>query len=151
VIRTYPGAEDYFLRVSFKDETSLQFRFEKEIDGQQFVRDRVGGLAKGHLIIGGRKFFYLGYSMSALKEHAVWFMSPFLHSDGTKVTPESIRSSLGTFTKVLKCPSLYGARMSQAFSATEPSVTVESAELILIDDIERNGSCFTDGMCHVQL
>lgn len=35
--------------------------------------------------------------------------------------------------------------MSQLFSATEPTVTVEANEVIYAPDIVRNGSVFTDG------
>ena len=37
--------------------------------------------------------------------------------------------------------------MSQAFTATEPSITLDLAdEIIILPDIERNGSNFTDGV-----
>ena len=36
--------------------------------------------------------------------------------------------------------------MSQAFTATEPSITLEVEEAIMQPDIERNGSTFTDGI-----
>ncbi len=130
--------------MAFTDERNLQYRFDRDIDGQAFVRERVGGILRSGLLIGGRQFRFLAYSMSALKEHSVWFMSPF-RFNMEKVTPESIRSNLGTFDNVIRFPSLYGARMSQAFSATEPSVTVEADRVLVIPDVWRNESCFTDG------
>lgn len=39
-----------------------------------------------------------------------------------------------------------GARIGQAFSSTDFSVTATVQELIKTPDIERNGFCFTDGM-----
>ena len=63
------------------------------------------------------------------------------------VDAESIRASLGDFSKVIDCPARYGARLSQAFSTTEASITVEAEELLQIPDIRSgSGSYFTDGV-----
>lgn len=46
----------------------------------------------------------------------------------------------------------YGARMSQAFTATEPSITLSvEDEIIVDDDIEYNGQLFTDGIGDISL
>ena len=73
VIRAY-GVENQesFLRVSFVDEGGLHIRFDHEIDGREFVRARVGSILLDGLEIAGRKFEFLAYSQSALKEHSVW-------------------------------------------------------------------------------
>jgi RNA-dependent RNA polymerase len=82
-----------------------------------------------------------------LKEHAVWFINPFVGDDGRVVDAESIRSSLGNFSNVIDCPARYGARLSQAFSTTEASITVEAEELLQIPDKRSiSGSYFTDGV-----
>ncbi|KDN43471.1 hypothetical protein RSAG8_06060, partial [Rhizoctonia solani AG-8 WAC10335] len=39
-----------------------------------------------------------------------------------------------------------GARIAQAFSSTDLSISVSVEEILPIPDIERNGSCFTDGV-----
>lgn len=44
------------------------------------------------------------------------------------------------------CPALYGARLSQAYTTTDKSITLQSDEIIEIPDITRNGSVFTDGV-----
>ena len=73
VIRAY-GVENQekFLRVSFVDEGGLHIRFDREIDGREFIQDRVGSALFDGLEIAGRKFEFLAYSQSALKEHSVW-------------------------------------------------------------------------------
>jgi RNA-dependent RNA polymerase len=139
------GYEGFFIRVQFSDESSLKYNFKKEVDGPSFIRDRVGGTLRAGIIVGGRRFEFLAYSMSALKEHAVWFMCSF-KKGGELVTPDSVRASLGNFEKVRRQPSLYGARLSLAFTATTASVTIRPSEMREIDDIKSaSGSCMTDG------
>jgi RNA-dependent RNA polymerase len=151
VIRAYPEHHDHFLRVSFMDEARLQYRFDREVDGRAFIKTRVGHILKEGLGIAGRQFQFLAYSQSALKEHAVWFVSPFHDSRHGYVDASAIIKSLGSFAvtydpKLVYCPARYGARISQAFTATDPSISVEIDEIFHENDIERNNSCFTDGV-----
>lgn len=46
VIRIYKNNQDCFLRVNFMDEERLQYRFEREVDGQEFVERHVGRYLK---------------------------------------------------------------------------------------------------------
>ncbi|KAJ7172136.1 RNA dependent RNA polymerase-domain-containing protein [Mycena filopes] len=123
IIRRYQGYEEKFLRVDFRDEDKLQYRWAREVDGSNFVHERVGGILKNGLFLGGRKWEFLAYSTSALRGHAVWFMHPFQDDNGTWITSEVIRRGVGDFVGLLlKCPSKYAARLAQAFTATDPSV-----------------------------
>lgn len=73
VIRSYePSNHSSFLRVNFEDEGGLTYRFERDVDGAEFTRKRVGGVLHDGLKIAGRDFHFLAYSQSALKEHSVW-------------------------------------------------------------------------------
>lgn len=73
VIRRYDSTnQDNFLRVEFRDEDKLQFRFGKDVDGAEFIESRLGPIMGDGLVIAGRKFRFLAYSQSALKEHSVW-------------------------------------------------------------------------------
>lgn len=73
VIRRYhPDHHESFLRVSFVDEGRLQYRFDRDLDGRAFVRSRLGPLLLNNLDIAARRFQFLAYSQSALREHAVW-------------------------------------------------------------------------------
>ncbi|KAJ7655119.1 RNA-directed RNA polymerase 2 [Mycena polygramma] len=155
VIRSFdPKNHESFLRVSFEDEGSLKYRFDKELDCVAFTRRRVGEfLIDNGLTIAGRKFKFLAYSQSALKEHAVWFVRSFRDVDGTLVTAESIIGNLGSFDglefdpKLMYCPARYAARLSQAFTATD-STTIEVEEVTEIDDISDalQKYHFTDGV-----
>jgi RNA dependent RNA polymerase. len=112
VIRTYPNHHDYFLRVSFVEESRLQYRFDREVDGRAFVWQRFWPFlsARGGLDVAGRSFKFLAYSQSALKDHAVWFVAPFDHESKGRVDASSIIRSLGNFTnldfdpKLIYCP-----------------------------------------------
>jgi len=148
VIRKYTGYEDFFVRVDFRDEDRLQFRWAREVDGAPFLNDRVGGILKAGFELGGRRFEFLAYSSSALREHAVWFMNPFSHPQYGWVNSESIRESLGNFkdTDLLKCPSKYAARLAQAFTATDPSVKISRDQWENVPDLGQKPYLHTDGV-----
>ena len=142
VFRRYPNRHSCFIRVTFEEETRLQLRFDREVDGATFVKKRYGTiLRETGLKIAGRRYWFLAYSQSALKEHSVWFMRPFRNEDGTLVDPASIIDSLGDFDnapdrKLIYCPGRYGARISQAFTSTDSGVSIEPEEIREIPDIE---------------
>ncbi|KAG9048828.1 hypothetical protein FS837_011911 [Tulasnella sp. UAMH 9824] len=149
VLRQYPAHQEYFLRVNFTDEDKLHFRWDREVDGARFVKERVGGVLEQGLNIAGRRFEFLAYSNSALREHAVWFSAPFQEPDGGWITAQSIRDGLGDFEfkNLERQPAKLAARMSQAFTATEPSIALSlDGDIPIVDDIERNKSKFTDGV-----
>jgi RNA-dependent RNA polymerase len=141
VFRRYPDRHSCFIRVTFEEETRLQLRFDREVDGAAFVKRRYGTiLRETGLKIGGRMYWFLAYSQSALKEHSVWFMRPFRNEDGILVDPAIIIDSLGDFdnapdSKLIYCPGRYGARISQAFTSTESSVSIEPEEIRGVLDI----------------
>ncbi|KAJ3556934.1 hypothetical protein NM688_g1751 [Phlebia brevispora] len=154
VIRAYPGNHTSFLRVSFVDETDLHYRFDREIDGRSFIARRVGTILTEGLDIAERHFDFLAYSQSALKEHAVWFVKEFIGGDGQRVNARTIIEDLGTFRNLpqdptlMRCPARYGARVSQAFTATDSSVAMEAEEVLITDDIKdvTGKWTFTDGV-----
>ncbi|KAG8719642.1 hypothetical protein FRC09_010851 [Ceratobasidium sp. 395] len=104
------------------------------------------GIFLAGLVIGDRRYTLLGYSQSGMRDHACLFSSRFVF-EGSEITPASIRSSLGDFTKVIDCPARYGARMSQAFSSTDPSIVIPRPCIKPIVDIktEKGDFEFSDG------
>ncbi|KAF8633988.1 hypothetical protein AX15_001164 [Amanita polypyramis BW_CC] len=160
VIRSYnPSNHTSFLRVNFMDEGGLTYRFDRDIDGRDFTKRRVGGFLANGLTIAGRHFRFLAYSQSALKEHSVWFVRDFFDPEHGRVTAETIIASLGQFSdltydkELIFCPARYAARLSQAFTATDASVKVEIEEIQMINDIKTTDEkyCFTDGVGTVSL
>ena len=142
VFRRYPDRHSCFIRVTFEEETRLQLRFDREVDGATFVKKRYGTiLRETGLKIAGRWYWFLAYSQSALKEHSVWFMRPFRNEDGVLVDPAFIIDSLGDFdnsldSKLIYCPGRYGARISQAFTSTDSGVSIQPEEIREVPDVE---------------
>ncbi|KAI0703549.1 RdRP-domain-containing protein [Cytidiella melzeri] len=146
VIRQFEGYEEHFIRVDFRDEDHLHYRWERDTDGTSILRDRVGGTLKNGFELAGRQFEFLAYSSSALREHAVWFISPFQHPKRGWVDAASIRIGLGTFASVSKSPSKLAARMAQAFTATDPSVEIAVDQWEIVEDLGANPYLHTDGV-----
>ena len=128
VIRLYqdhaPALAERFIRVEFRDEDHLSYRWDGDVDGARFLQRRVGTILRRGFELGGREFEFLAYSTSALREHSVWFVSPFRDPIDGYVTAERIRSSLGDFSELLRTPSKYAARIAQAFTATDRSIKI---------------------------
>ncbi|KAG6332429.1 hypothetical protein ID866_6657 [Astraeus odoratus] len=147
VIRDFKGYEDFFLRVSFRDEDRLQYRWTRDVNGLHLLQTRVGQTLKQGFDLAGRHFDFLAYSQSALKAHTVWFVSPFYHKEREQwVTAGSIRNSLGDFRKDILYPSRYGARIALAFTSTDPSIKIHKDRWSEIPDIKDRGVVFTDGV-----
>ena len=61
VLRAYPREHhECFLRVSFMDDGSVPYRFDRETDSRGFVRSRVGKALKEGLEVAGKRFYFLG-------------------------------------------------------------------------------------------
>lgn len=112
----YHYASDHFLRLDFADEERLQMRWDRDVLGDLFVKERVGGILQNPLNIAGRDFEFLGYSNSGLREHSVricsgtfwlskinqnlqvWFVAPFLSKEKENITAERIRERIMGFS-----------------------------------------------------
>ncbi|KAI0064493.1 RdRP-domain-containing protein [Artomyces pyxidatus] len=123
-----PDLIENFVRVDFRDEDRISYRWDREVDGTWFLQQRVGKILKEGFDLGGKHFEFLGYSTSALREHAVWFVARFRDPEEGYVTAESIRQSLGDFSELTTKPSRYAARIAQAFTATDPSIVLKKGE-----------------------
>lgn len=76
-------------------------------------------------------------------------MAPFKYSENgrsERVTAQSIRDSIGDFSKLSHYPARKAARISQAFSATAPSVTLRSEDILEVPDKTFGNTNFTDGV-----
>nr|KAF9074881.1 RNA dependent RNA polymerase-domain-containing protein [Rhodocollybia butyracea] len=157
IVRRYAGYEDNFIRVAFCDEDRLRLRWDRDFDGHRFLEERIGGILQGFQL-GGRHFEFLAYSSSALREHSVWFMTPFNHPNEGLVTAQKIRDSIGDFAvpegievdlddpPLIYRPSKYAARLAQAFTATESSVKIRKGEWEIIPDMGKEPYLHTDGV-----
>ena len=93
VLRRF-GNHECFLRVSIQDEgRRSKLRQELEMDISLLLQSRFRVLLTRGLHLGGRQYDFLGYSMSGLKEHSVWFVTPF-ESDTGRMDAAKIRKKL---------------------------------------------------------
>jgi RNA-dependent RNA polymerase len=145
VIRKFPGFEQNFIRVDFRDENRTQFRWEQDVNGMSLLQERVGDTLKKGFTLAGRHLEFLAYSSSALREHAVWFVLPFSYKK-KEVTAQSIRDSLGNFSRDQNKPAKLAARMAQAFTATNPGVTIRRDQWEEISDLGNEPYLHTDGV-----
>ncbi|KAJ2933930.1 hypothetical protein H1R20_g3155, partial [Candolleomyces eurysporus] len=152
IIRKYSKHSDHFIRVDFRDEDRLPYRWDRSVDPTAFLQSRVGGILKGGFFLGGRHFEFLGYSNSGLREHEVWFMFPidcFSTTTGetVRVDGQYIWNEIGDFhgTLLMKQPSKYAARIAQAFTSTESSTSIDRLEWEEVEDLGQKPYLFTDG------
>ena len=92
VLRRF-GNHECFLRVSIQDERRSKLRREPGIEISKLLQSRFGVLLTHGLHLGGRQYEFLGYSMSGLREHSVWFVTPF-ESNGELMNAAKIREKL---------------------------------------------------------
>lgn len=152
VMRTYADNIESFIRVSFVEENDLRYQHDRELNGPAFVKDWVSPILRGGITIAGRSFKFLAYSQSALKSHTVWFVSDFIDAQDDKITAATIIERLGNFEgldydkQLIYCPARYAARISQAFTTTDSSISVPAEEILVAEDITNDRYCFTDGV-----
>lgn len=155
VLRTYTDSHDYFLRVTFAEENGDNFAYERDVNQDHIYarfRDymiKTAGGEGGRLIIGDRVFSFLGFSGASLRNHTCWFMAPFYHK-GELIDAPTLISKLGDFSHITT-PGKCAARIGQAFSNTFKSIHVPTSSEIRINDVERNGRCFSDGCGTISL
>lgn len=98
VIRHFKEHADRFLRVQFVDEarTRLSASFDDTIESSNSALcDRVFEVLKNGIQIGRRRYDFLAFSSSQLRDHGCWFFAPT-----RELNPTLIRQWMGTFDHV---------------------------------------------------
>jgi hypothetical protein len=93
VLRRF-GHHESFLRVSFQDENGSKLRRDPNISITGLLKSRFRPLLIDGFRLAGRKFDFLGYSMSGLKEYSLWFVNPFQGDDNLTMDATRIRDQL---------------------------------------------------------
>jgi len=93
VLRKF-GNNECFLRVSFQDENGSKLRGDFETSISDLLAERYRPILLNGCRVAGREYSLLGYSMSGLKEHSMWFVTPFKDAGGKQWDAETIRDSL---------------------------------------------------------
>ena len=96
-----------FLRVSFQDENGSKLRRDLGTSITELLGKRYRPVLLNGCKVAGRLYQMLGYSMSGLKEHSLWFVTPFRDDQGRLLDAETIRESL---VNAVSCPRLPRAR-----------------------------------------
>ncbi|PBK99203.1 RdRP-domain-containing protein [Armillaria gallica] len=146
VLRRY-NKNDAFLRVLFQDEDKGKPRREESVSIDELLVKRYSPILTGGVIVAGRQFDFLGYSMSGLREYSFTFVTPF-EFRGRRIDADAIRGELGDFTKAAYRPALLGARWGQMFSNSMPSVEISPDMITDIPDrtsVSGVNALFTDG------
>ncbi|SJL03501.1 uncharacterized protein ARMOST_06857 [Armillaria ostoyae] len=163
VLRRYKK-NDAFLRVSFQDEDKGKPRRELSVSIDELLVKRYSPVLTGGVTVAGRKFDFLGYSMSGLREYSFTFVRPFkfrsrridadvIRGELVSISHLNYRSFLaylaqGDFTRAAYRPALLGARWGQMFSNSMPSVEISPDMITRVPDRTAGSgtnALFTDG------
>ncbi|KAB1205839.1 RNA-dependent RNA polymerase 1 [Morella rubra] len=152
VLRNYSDDIDNFLRVTFVDE-DLDKVHSKVLsprassaneDRRTSIYERILSTLRNGIVIGDKKFEFLAFSSSQLRENSVW-----MFASRAGLTAADIREWMGDFRDIRNVGK-YAARLGQSFGSSRETLSVERNEIEIIPDveIERGGStyCFSDGI-----
>ena len=146
IIRQYAQYSDRFLRVSFVDEDLSPLSVASATEN--VIKSRLQPVLREGIAIAGRKYVFLAYSNSQLREQSAWFYCETPEEgDGAQIpTAQEIRASIGDLSNI-SIPAKYAARLGQAFSTTKSTIQIQANQVKQIPDIfdKNNSLCFTDG------
>ncbi|XP_057550246.1 RNA-dependent RNA polymerase 1 [Amaranthus tricolor] len=159
VLRNYPNDIDNFLRISFVDEnlvklysTDLAPRFSSDLSAnvkRTNIDRRIRSTLRNGIVIGDKKFEFLAFSSSQLRENSAWMFAsrPGLSAAG-------IRNWMGNFRSIRNVAK-YAARLGQSFGSSTESLTVPIEEVEMLPDVKlingRNIYIFSDGIGKISL
>lgn len=143
ITRQYLADSDRFIRVKFTDEQGEGALRTTSGGRHDALFDRVSRAIRNGIVVAGRYYEFLAFGNSQFREAGAYFYAP----TSTK-SAHDIRVTLGRFDHI-KTVAKYGARLGQCFSTTRAMQTTVTVRTI--DDIERNGYNFTDGVGKLSL
>ncbi|CAL9150062.1 probable RNA-dependent RNA polymerase 1 [Musa acuminata AAA Group] len=148
ILRQYHSELDNFLRVSFVDEDGekmhstdiLSRSASADDDNRTALYWRILSTLRNGITVGDKKFEFLAFSSSQLRESSAWMFA----SSGES-TADSIRQRMGKFSKIRNVAK-YAARLGQSFGSSTETMFVNGHEIECIPDVEREGYVFSDGI-----
>lgn len=149
VLRNYSEDIDNFLRVSFVDEeweklysTDLLPKASTGNGIRTNIYERILSTLRNGFVIGSKKFEFLAFSSSQLRDNSVWMFAsrPGLNAN-------DIRTWMGDFSQI-KNVAKYAARLGQSFGSSRETLSVLKHEMEVIPDIKVHGTnyVFSDGI-----
>ncbi|KAH6973539.1 RNA dependent RNA polymerase-domain-containing protein [Ilyonectria sp. MPI-CAGE-AT-0026] len=139
VLRRYNNIHDRFLRIQFMDEQESG-RITVNKDQNEDIWKRLLRTLFQGIRIGDRVYEFLAFGSSQLRQCGAYFFCPTDH-----VSCDDIRKWMGQFDHI-KIIAKYSARLGQCLSTTREVRGISVPSIQPIEDIERNGYCFTDGV-----
>ncbi|KAI8141150.1 RNA dependent RNA polymerase-domain-containing protein [Fennellomyces sp. T-0311] len=140
VVRHFSDYADRFIRVQFVDEGTTRISATFGGHSSSAIYARIYKVMQHGIQIGRRRYDFLAFSSSQLRGHGCWFFAPT-----RELTCNMIRAWMGTFDHI-KIVAKNAVRMGQCFSTTIPTILLNENQVEVIDDIERNGYTFSDGV-----
>jgi RNA-dependent RNA polymerase len=139
----YSAFKNRFLRVGFAND-GLQALSHNDLSDS--VLQRFRNILLQGLSICNRKFVFLAFSSSQLREHGCWlYCEENLDEDGAP-TAEQIRASVGDLHEI-RVASKYAARLAQCFSSTFETLKLSADDVCDIPEVvTSNGEMFSDGV-----
>ncbi|VUC33169.1 unnamed protein product [Clonostachys rosea] len=139
VLRAYNHLQDRFLRVQFIEESEKSrigmYRPQNDAIYNRIMRALYHGIQ-----IGDRHYEFLAFGNSQLRECGAYFFCPTEHT-----SCDEIREWMGQFDHI-KVVAKYAARLGQCLSTTREIRGISAPQVTKIQDVERNGYCFSDGV-----
>lgn len=146
VTRHFLEHTDRFLRVAFVDEN---FGSVLGVRSDDFFENRMREIMHKGFLCGGRRFVFLAFSNSQIREQSCWFYDETEARAGeaclASPSAQDIRDWIGELSSI-KIPGKFASRLGQGFSATFRSLDLQIDEIVYGPDIERHGFCFSDGV-----
>nr|CAA09697.1 RNA-directed RNA polymerase [Nicotiana tabacum] len=136
VLRNYSEDINNFLRVSFVDEewekihsTDLLPRASTGNGTRTDIYERILSTLRNGFIIGDKRFEFLAFSSSQLRDNSVWM---FASRPG--LTANDIRTWMGDFRQIRNVAK-YAARLGQSFGSSRETLSVGRHEVEVIPDV----------------
>ena len=155
VLRHFHEYIDNFLRVSFVDE-ELEKLYSTDLSPRTSENRKTGiytrilSILRNGIIIGDKKFEFLAFSSSQLRENSLWMFAPTT----TGCTAAYIREWLGNFRNIRNVAK-YAARLGQSFGSSTETLSVSRHKIEVIPDVEvTHGGIhyvFSDGIGKISL
>jgi hypothetical protein len=144
ILRQYSNHHECFLQVQFSDEDGSPLQYNPAASNDKIYHERFKSVLNNGISIAGQHYSFLGFSHSSLRAQCCWLMAPFIHN-GTLLFDREVIKALGDFSHI-RSPAKCAARIGQAFSDTREAIKIPVGVVKEIDDIERNGRVFSDGV-----
>jgi RNA-dependent RNA polymerase len=129
---------EHFLRLKFCDEDMRKLNTARNYVDTTLVYERIRRLLNDGIRMQNRQYAFLAMSSSQMREHGCW-----LFCELNNTNAQNVRNWLGDFSSI-RCIGKYAARLGQSLSSSVG--TFQSNNVIMIDDIENEAYCFTDGI-----